>query len=78
MWRAAAESTVVPAGGSPATTSRDHEDCTILDTCEMQHVWGEAQERMVSYLESVTMADMASRDLKPAVSVPVQIQRQTD
>ena len=56
----------------------DHEDCTILDTCEMLHVWGEAQERMVSYLESVTMADMASRDLKPAVSVPVQIQRQTD
>ena len=35
-----------------------HEDCTILDTCEMHHVWNQAQSQMVDFLRGVTMADM--------------------
>jgi Rrf2 family protein len=35
-----------------------HDDCTILDSCEMLHVWNQAQSQMVDYLRSVTMADM--------------------
>jgi Rrf2 family protein len=35
-----------------------HDDCTILDRCEMQHVWSQAQEQMVGFLKGVTMADM--------------------
>ncbi len=35
-----------------------HEDCTILDSCEMQHVWNQAQSQMVGFLRGVTMADM--------------------
>jgi len=37
----------------------NHDDCcTILDSCEMQNVWSEAQQRMVDFLSGVTMADM--------------------
>jgi Rrf2 family protein len=35
-----------------------HDDCTILDDCEMLHVWSQAQSQMVAYLSQVTMADM--------------------
>lgn len=35
-----------------------HDDCTILDSCEMQHVWNQAQTQMVGFLRGVTMADM--------------------
>ena len=35
-----------------------HDDCTILDSCEMQNVWNQAQVQMVGFLRSVTMADM--------------------
>lgn len=37
-----------------------HDDCTILDSCEMLHVWNQAQGQMVGFLRSVTMADMIS------------------
>jgi Rrf2 family protein len=36
----------------------EHDDCTILDNCEMQHVWNRAQTQMVEFLRGVTMADM--------------------
>jgi Rrf2 family protein len=35
-----------------------HDDCTILDSCEMLNVWEQAQSQMVGFLRSVTMADM--------------------
>lgn len=35
-----------------------HDDCTILDSCEMLHVWNQAQSQMVAFLSSVTMAGM--------------------
>lgn len=35
-----------------------HDDCTILDKCEMLHVWNQAQNHMVGFLRGVTMADM--------------------
>jgi Rrf2 family protein len=35
-----------------------HDDCTILDDCEMQYVWNRAQTQMVDFLRGVTMADM--------------------
>ncbi len=35
-----------------------HDDCTILDNCEMQHVWNRAQTQMVDFLSGVNMADM--------------------
>ena len=37
-----------------------HDDCTILDDCEMLHVWNQAQSQMVGFLTSVTMAQMLS------------------
>lgn len=36
----------------------EHDDCSILDNCEMQHVWNQAQTQMVDFLRGVTMADM--------------------
>jgi Rrf2 family protein len=35
-----------------------HDDCSILDSCEMQHVWNMAQKQTVDFLSRVTMADM--------------------
>jgi Rrf2 family protein len=35
-----------------------HDDCSILDSCEMQHVWSQAQDQMIAFLRSVTMSDM--------------------
>jgi Rrf2 family protein len=35
-----------------------HDDCSILDSCEMLNVWEQAQSQMVGFLRSVTMADM--------------------
>ncbi|HSF18562.1 MAG TPA: Rrf2 family transcriptional regulator [Vicinamibacteria bacterium] len=35
-----------------------HDDCSILDRCEMLSVWSRAQSQMVEFLGSVTMADM--------------------
>lgn len=35
-----------------------HDDCTILDNCEMKYVWTLAQTQMVDFLQGVTMADM--------------------
>ncbi len=35
-----------------------HDDCTILDSCEMLSVWDQAQSQMAGFLRSVTMADM--------------------
>jgi Rrf2 family protein len=35
-----------------------HDDCTILDNCEMQHVWNQAQSQIVEFLRGVTMKDM--------------------
>ena len=37
-----------------------HDDCTILDSCEMHHVWSQAQTQMVGFLRNATMADMLS------------------
>ena len=37
-----------------------HDDCTILDSCEMHHVWNQAQTQVVGFLRNVTMADMLS------------------
>jgi Rrf2 family protein len=38
----------------------DHSDCSILDACEMQHVWTRAQQQTADFLRRVTMADMLS------------------
>ena len=35
-----------------------HDDCSILDSCEMLYVWNQAQTQIVDFLSSVTMADM--------------------
>ena len=50
-----------------------HEDCTILDSCEMLHVWSKAQTQMVDFLGGVTMADMLAAPNHPG-SKPVTIQ----
>ena len=36
----------------------EHEDCSILDSCEMHHVWNQAQTQIVEFLRGVTMATM--------------------
>ncbi len=50
-----------------------HDDCTILDSCEMHYVWNQAQAQMVGFLGSVTMADMLSAPHHPG-SGPVAIE----
>lgn len=53
----------------------EHDECTIGENCEMVQVWNEAQDRMVGYLDSVTMADMLGVFEHPTPSdTPVQIQ----
>lgn len=49
-----------------------HEDCTILDSCEMLHVWSQAQSQMVGFLSSVTMASLLDAPHHPS-SRPVAI-----
>jgi Rrf2 family protein len=53
-----------------------HDDCSILDSCEMLHVWNRAQTQMVGFLQSVTMADMlkAPHHQKPSSHRPVAIE----
>jgi len=36
----------------------DHSDCSMIDGCEMQHVWSMAQKQTADFLRNVTMADM--------------------
>ena len=50
-----------------------HDDCTILDSCEMLHVWNQAQSQMVDFLGGVTMADMMAAPNHPSVG-PITIQ----
>lgn len=38
----------------------NHNDCSILDSCEMQYVWTIAQNQTVDFLRNVTLADMLS------------------
>jgi Rrf2 family protein len=49
-----------------------HDDCTILDSCEMLHVWNQAQNQMVGFLSSVTMADMLEAHHHRAPPVVIQ------
>jgi Rrf2 family protein len=52
-----------------------HDDCSILDSCEMLHVWNQAQSQMVGYLRSVTMADMLEAPHHPqAPQGPIAIE----
>ena len=53
-----------------------HDDCTILDSCEMLHVWNQAQSQMVDFLGGVTMADMLAAPNHPSVG-PITIQTDT-
>ncbi len=39
-------------------TGDRHEDCSILESCEMHAVWNAAQDRTVDFLHNVTMADV--------------------
>ena len=47
----------------------EHDDCSILDECEMQHVWNMAQKQTVDFLGNVTMADMLKAPNHPLVSI---------
>jgi Rrf2 family protein len=39
-------------------TGEHHEDCSMLESCEMHAVWSMAQKQTVDFLHNVTMADM--------------------
>jgi Rrf2 family protein len=39
-------------------TGEQHEDCTLIESCEMHSVWSMAQKQTVDFLHNVTMADM--------------------
>lgn len=54
-----------------------HDDCSILDTCEMLNVWSQAQSRMVDFLGGVTMADMLAAPTH-VPTAPVSIQTELD
>ena len=46
-----------------------HDDCSILDGCEMQYVWNMAQRQTVEFLRKVTMADMLQAPHHPVVTI---------
>ena len=46
-----------------------HDDCSILDGCEMQYVWNMAQRQTVEFLSKVTMADMLKAPNHPVVTI---------
>lgn len=39
-------------------TGEQHEDCSILESCEMQSIWSMVQKRTADFLHNVTLADM--------------------
>ena len=39
-------------------TGEQHEDCSILESCEMQSIWSMVQKRTAEFLHNVTLADM--------------------
>jgi len=49
----------------------DHSDCSILDVCEMQSVWSQAQKQTADFLSKVTMADMLSARNHGPVNIEV-------
>ena len=46
-----------------------HDDCSILDGCEMQYVWNMAQKQTVDFLGTVAMADMLKAPNHPPVTI---------
>ena len=46
-----------------------HDDCSIVDACEMQSVWNAAQRQTVDFLNNVTMADMLKAPHHPLVTI---------
>ena len=46
-----------------------HDDCSIVDACEMQSVWNAAQRQTVDFLNNVTMADMLKTPHHPLVTI---------
>ena len=49
-----------------------HEDCSLLDACEMLHVWNQAQTQMVGFLGGVTMADMLEAPQHEPVNIKLE------
>jgi Rrf2 family protein len=41
-------------------TGEQHEDCSLMESCEMHSIWNKAQKQTVDFLGNVTMADMLS------------------
>lgn len=39
-------------------TGERHENCSILESCEMHSIWALAQQQVVGFLHKVTMADV--------------------
>ncbi len=54
-----------------------HDDCTILESCEMVNVWIQAQHRMIDFLGGVTMEDMLTAPLHEAAR-PISIDPTSD
>ena len=46
-----------------------HDDCSIVDVCEMHYVWTMAQRQTVDFLSKVTMADMLQAPHHPPVTI---------
>ena len=46
-----------------------HDDCSIVDACEMRSVWNMAQRQTVEFLSKVTMADMLKAPHHPLVTI---------
>ncbi len=42
----------------------ERRDCSVLSSCNMQHIWQEGQRRMLEYFSDTTLADVL-----PALSV---------
>jgi Rrf2 family protein len=36
----------------------EHQDCSVLSSCNMQRIWKEGQRRMLDYFSDTTLADL--------------------
>jgi Rrf2 family protein len=53
-------------------TGETHDDCSLVQSCEMHSIWNMAQKQTVDFLHNVTMADMlrAPRHKPAAIGSP--------
>lgn len=49
----------------------EHQDCSVLASCNMQQIWQEGQRRMLEYFSDTTLADLMPVFLSNTAAPPV-------